>query len=85
MMISVNNFLFDFAKIKCELEFINKSKYLERYEYVKNLIKSNLSEIAFSFPIENDTDEISFQKKTKYFFNFFEISDMRNVSDSSLK
>lgn len=45
-MISSENDLFEWAKIKFELEFINKNKNMERYENIKKLLKSNFSEFS---------------------------------------
>ncbi len=47
-MLSINNDLFEWAKVKFELEFINKHRHIDRYENIKLMIKNNLCEISMN-------------------------------------
>ena len=69
-MKSIDNDLFDSAKILYEIEFINKSKYFEMYESLKSLIKNRLSEITL-------VDSNNINHKT-LFLNFYENNDYNN-------
>jgi hypothetical protein len=76
-MISISNELFEPAKIKCELEFISRNNFWERYEYLKHLIRTQFSEFIIELPndglIHND----------KYFLKFYEGSDHKNKLEST--
>jgi hypothetical protein len=95
-MISLNNDLFEYCKIKCELEFINKNKYFERYERVKYLMKENLSELIIrdddsekynSVNSSSDSSNLDSKNvnglKNKFFIKFYENSDIKQKQDKS--
>lgn len=50
-MLSNINEIFEICKIRIELEFINKAKYFDKYEKLKNSLKTNFSEFIMS--VEN--------------------------------
>lgn len=67
--ISLNNELFDLVKIKYELEFINKIKNFERFEWIKDSLKNEFSD----FLMDN---------KHKFYLKFYEMGDVKNIIES---
>jgi hypothetical protein len=56
-MLSIINEIFEICKIRIELDFINKSKYFDKYEKLKNSLKKNFSEFIMNI-VENQNHSI---------------------------
>lgn len=87
-MFSSKNELFDLAKIRIEIEFINRNKYNDRFEKLKKLMKDQLSEID----VQSILDSESFKKSIPnsnimtnrfLFFKIYENNDLKNKLESS--
>jgi hypothetical protein len=87
-MLSVKNELFDLAKIRIELEFINRNKYNERFEKLKKTMKDQLSEFDVLSILESDSFKKAFPNSnimpSRYlFFKIYENNDVKNKLESS--
>ena len=87
-MLSYRNELFELAKIKIEIEFINKVKYSDRFEKLKKLVKDQLSEIDIQVILDSEVYKKSFPSTNfminRYlFFKIYENNDLKNKLESS--
>lgn len=62
-MLSVANDFFEICKVKIELEFINKIKYFDKYEKIKNCLKNNFSEFLINIDLEKLKQESEVNSK----------------------
>ncbi len=85
--ISRENFLFENAKIKIELEFINKHKYKLKYEKIKKNIKERFSEVFLELDFNKNklgsSSDISAMMKKLFFVKFYEQYEMKNAAEDS--
>jgi len=70
-MFSIKNDLLQKSQIQIQLDFINKIKYTQRYETLKNIIQDNFSELVLS-------QENSQKPFKRYFLTFSENTDNKN-------
>jgi hypothetical protein len=87
-MFSSKNELFDLAKIRIEIEFINRSKYNDRFEKLKRIMKEQLSEIDVQSLLDLDAFKKSLPNTNiipnRYlFFKIYENNDLKNKLESS--
>jgi hypothetical protein len=87
-MFSSKNELFDLAKIRIEIEFINRNKYNDRFEKLKRIMKEHLSEIDVQSLLDSEAFKKSLPNTNivpnRYlFFKIYENNDLKNKLESS--
>ncbi len=87
-MFSSKNELFDLAKIRIEIEFINRNKYNDRVEKLKRIMKEHLSEIDVQSLLDSEAFKKSLPNTNivpnRYlFFKIYENNDLKNKLESS--
>ena len=85
-MLNYKNELFELAKIKIEIEFINKAKYVERFEKMKKLLKDHFNELDIQSIIESESVKkasSNIMLGRYLFFKTYENNDLKNKIESS--
>ncbi len=88
--ISSENLLFEFAKIKIELEFINKHRYKLKFEKLKKIIKERFSEVSLELDFNKNklscSSDVSAIMKKLFFVKFFESYEIKDaVEENQIK
>jgi hypothetical protein len=85
--ISSNNELFEFAKIKIELEFINRHRSKLKYEKIKKILKERFSEVSLELDFNKNksgsSNDVAAMMKKLFFVKFYESYEMKHAGEEN--